>query len=337
MVGTRRRAGGGVVGLGVGRGGDGDGAGGDLTGGVVGEGDGVVGAAVAVDHRAGRRQGLGGADVRGVEGLGDRPVSSGEGAGGDGRDSRRSGGGVVGLGVGRRGDGDGAGGDLAGGVVDEGDRVVGAAVAVVDGPAGVSVLPVPTLVPKVWVNADVFPFTRAGTIVGTPLDEVVPSYVFVSVTAVTVIASLFTVRAPSPEALSVAETVFVAVTVKGVAVPANVVFVVMMVEGRALGEVGGQKHQGAHKKRTRRSRGQRSNGQSRAERRASGCPTYRDGESDAAAGAVSHCAALGSYGDRHAGEVDRQVCIAAKPGTARVGRGRRGRRRGKTTIRRGEI
>ena len=114
-------------------GGHGDGAGGDLTGDVVDEGDGVVRATVAVADRPGRRERLGGADVGGVEGLGERAgVGAGERAAVIGRDRRRGGGRVVALGVGRGGDGDGAGGDLTGGVVDERHEVVGAAVAVAD-------------------------------------------------------------------------------------------------------------------------------------------------------------------------------------------------------------
>ena len=77
------------------------GPGGDHTGGVVDERDRVVVAAVAVTDRAGRGQGLGVADVCGVEGLGECPgVAAGEATGVDGRDRRRSGGRVVGLGVG---------------------------------------------------------------------------------------------------------------------------------------------------------------------------------------------------------------------------------------------
>ena len=90
-VGIACGSGGAVEGLGVGDRGDGDGAGGDHTGGVVDEGDGVVGAAVAVAHRAGRRERLGGADVGGVEGLGERTgVGAGEAADVHGRDARPS-------------------------------------------------------------------------------------------------------------------------------------------------------------------------------------------------------------------------------------------------------
>ena len=146
---------GGAVDLGLARvGGDGDGPLADDTGGVVDEGDGVVGAGVAVGDRAGRGERLAGADVAVVEGLGEEPVSVPTsvppvmvGMPPSSWCRRRS------WCRSTRGDGDGAGGDHAGDVVDEGDGVVRSAVAVDDGARRVRVLPVPTfLVSKVWVN-----------------------------------------------------------------------------------------------------------------------------------------------------------------------------------------
>src|SRR4029079_1236624 len=108
----------------------------DHAGAVVDEGDRIVGATVAVRDRASRGQRLAAADVAVVVGLaevGGVAAVGGQRAAGDRRRRRRAGRAVIGLRIGGRGDGDRALVDHAGGVVDEGDRIVGATVAVVDG------------------------------------------------------------------------------------------------------------------------------------------------------------------------------------------------------------
>ena len=69
------------------------------------------------------------------------------------------------------------GGDRAGGVVGEGDGVVGATVAVLTDPAGVRVLAVPTfLVSNAWVNVAVSrPASVPAVMVGIAVELVVAS------------------------------------------------------------------------------------------------------------------------------------------------------------------